>query len=245
MAPRQPTSSDFDTHIKTSIIPPPQGQSPVNILLLFHGLGDTNIPFTKLAKQLSLPETTCISIQAPSPLPFDLGGYHWGDDIIFDPSQGATMDYDTGFSKSSRVISEDVIEKVLIQKCGFRPRNILLFGYGQGAMAAMAATLTLKAEMGGIVSIGGPLPSSFFNSSDDAVKNSTPFIVLGGSSSTLITQSALTHIRKSFQTVEYTKWPRPGDSMPGNREEMLPIMKFFARRLQSKAGIPKGSVEVA
>ncbi|KAL8847552.1 MAG: hypothetical protein Q9221_007411 [Calogaya cf. arnoldii] len=243
MAPRQPAPSDFSTKLNISIVPPPSGQSSVNILLLLHGLGDTNTSFTNLAKQVSLPETTCISIQAPSPLPFDLGGYHWGDDITFDPSQG-TMDYDTGFSKSCRMLSEDVIETILFQKCGYKPRNILFFGYGQGGMAAIATALTLEAELGGIISIGGPLPSSFQNPQDGAAKNRTPLTVLGGSSGTLITHSALTHLKRSFQTVEYTKWSRPGDGMPGNRDEMLPIMKFFARRLQSQSGVPEGSVEV-
>lgn len=74
--PRQPKTSDFRPHLQLSIIPPPAESSPVNILILLHGLGDTNESFTQLAKQLALPETVCISTQAPSPLPFDLGGFH-------------------------------------------------------------------------------------------------------------------------------------------------------------------------
>ncbi|KAL8754283.1 MAG: hypothetical protein Q9199_004457 [Rusavskia elegans] len=243
MVSRQPVASDFPAQLNTSIIPPPPGQSPVNVLLLLHGLGDTNLSFTNLAKQLSLPETTCITIQAPFPLPFDLGGFHWGDDILFDPSTG-TVDHDTGFGKSSRMLQEDIIEKTLIQKCGYKARNILFLGYGQGGMAAIATALSLKAELGGIVSIGGPVPSSFWNAQDTVANNPTPLIVLGGSSATLITQSALTLLKKSFVTIEYTTWPRPGDGMPTNRDEMLPIMKFFARRLQSRSGVPEGSVEL-
>ncbi|KAL8945564.1 MAG: hypothetical protein Q9222_007904, partial [Ikaeria aurantiellina] len=149
------------------------------------------------------------------------------------------MDYDTGFNKSGQVIREIVIEDVLLKKCGYKARNILFFGFGQGAMAALASALTLKAELGGIVSIGGPLPSSLSSAADSGKKkNQTPIIVLGGSTSTLITQSGLTDLRRAFQTVEYTKWPKAGDGMPRQREEMLPIMKFFARRLQSRSGVP-------
>jgi hypothetical protein len=32
--------------------------------------------------------------------------------------------------------------------------------------------------------------------------------------------------------------------MPRSREEMLPIMRFFARRLRSRGGVPEGAVEV-
>lgn len=154
------------------------------------------------------------------------------------------MDYDTGFQKSSRMLREDIIEKTLFRKCGYEARNLLFFGYGQGAMAAIAAALGLNIELGGIVSIGGPVPSSHGNSQVAIEKSRTPVIVLGGSSATSITQSALALLKKSFVTVEYIKWPRPGDAMPTNRDEMLPIMKFLARRLRSRVGIPEGSVEV-
>ncbi|KAI4136898.1 MAG: hypothetical protein L6R39_007572 [Caloplaca ligustica] len=241
--PRQPRSSDFPSYLQLSIIPPPANQSPVNVLILLHGLGDTKEAFARLAQQLALPETTCICLQAPSPLPFDLGGFHWGDDITFTQSTG-TMDYDTGFEKSTRVLNQDIIGNVLIQKCEYEPRNILLFGFGQGGMAAIAAAIAFKSELGGIVSIGGPLPSSFLDRADDGRKNQTPVIVLGGSSHSLVTQSALTSLKKAFQLVEYVKWPRPGDGMPRNRDEMLPIMKFFARRLQSRSGIPQDAIDL-
>ncbi|KAL8728702.1 MAG: hypothetical protein Q9181_005248, partial [Wetmoreana brouardii] len=179
----------------------------------------------------------------PSPLPFDLGGFHWGDDITFNQSTG-TMDYDTGFDKSSKVVGQEIIEKVLLQNCGYRPRNILLFGYGQGGMVAVAAALALKMEFGGIVSIGGPRPSNIPCPVDTGIKNQSPIIVLGGSSSTLITQPALTSLKDAFRHVEYVKWSKPGDGMPRNKDEMLPIMKFFARRLQSRSGVPEDAVEV-
>ncbi|KAL8808794.1 MAG: hypothetical protein Q9200_004009 [Gallowayella weberi] len=239
---RQPVTSDFPAHLHLSIVPPPSRQPAVNVLVLLHGLGDTKEPFTTLAKQLSLPETACIVLQAPSPLPFDLGGFHWGDDITFNQSLG-TMDYDTGFEKSNSILKADMIEETLLNRCGYKPRNILLFGFGQGGMAAIAAASAFKSELGGIVSVGGPLPSSLPGTLSSEEKNKTSVIVLGGSSNTLITQSTLREIKKAFQEVEYVKWSRLGDGMPKNREEMLPIMKFFARRLQSRSGVPDGAVE--
>ncbi|KAL8831112.1 MAG: hypothetical protein Q9170_005437 [Blastenia crenularia] len=241
--PRQPAKSDFPSYLELSIISPPSSQAPVNVLILFHGLGDSKESFSHLAVHLSLPETACVSLQGPTPLPFDLGGFHWGDDITFNQSIG-TMDYDTGFEKSSKLVREEVIEKAILQKCGYKPGNVLLLGFGQGGMAAFAAALAFKTELGGIVSIGGPLPSSTKSNGVAASKNNTPVIVLGGSSPSLITQSALSDLKQAFQLIEYVKWPRPRDVMPGNRDEMLPIMKFFARRLQSRNGVPDDAVEV-
>ncbi|KAI4092277.1 MAG: hypothetical protein LQ348_004931 [Seirophora lacunosa] len=242
--PRQPRSSDFEANLQLAIIPPLADQPSVNVLIFFHGLGDTKDSFAQLAQQLKLPETVCICLQAPSPLPFDLGGFHWGDDITFDQLT-ETMDYDTGFEKSYRIISQEIVEKVLLGKCEYNPRNILFFGFGQGGMAAIAATLIFKNELGGVVSIGGPLPSSLLGTNNDnESKNQTPIIVLGGASGSLITQSALTSLKRVFNAVEYVKWPREGDGMPRNREEMIPVMKFLARRLQSKSGVPQDATEV-
>lgn len=183
-----------------------------------------------------------MSLRALTPLPFDLGGFHWGGDIVFDQVTGQ-MDFDTGFEKAIKVIREEIIQKVLIEKCGYQPKEIFFFGFGQGAMAALAATSSMKEELGGIVSIGGPLPGSVVDKSTIA-KNGTPVLVLGGSSNTLITAEAITKLRKTFEFVEYTKWNKTGDGMPRSREEMLPIMHFFSRRLRSRRGVPEGSVEL-
>ena len=150
------------------------------------------------------------------------------------------MDFDTGFTKAVKIIKQDIIEDGLVKRCGYKPKEIILFGFGQGAMAALATAASMAEEFGGIVSIGGPLPSS--HTSAKGVK--TPLLVLGGSSSTLITRTALENLRAAFHNVEYQKWSRAGDGMPRNRDEMLPIMRFFARRLRSRAGVPEGSVEV-
>lgn len=150
------------------------------------------------------------------------------------------MDFDTGFTKAVKIIQQEVIEHGLLERCGYTPREITLFGFGQGAMAALAVAASMPEELGGVVSIGGPLPSS--SASVKSVK--TPVLVLGGSSNTLITRTNLDKLKAAFLSVEYQKWNRTGDGMPRNRDEMLPIMRFLARRLRSQAGVPEGSVEV-
>lgn len=241
MPSRPPTVPDFHSSLHLTITPPPASSpQPINVLLLLHGLGDTLAPFTTLGKQLSLPETTCISLQAPTPLPFELGGFHWGDDIQFDSASGQ-MDFDTGFTKAIKVLKQDIIEEILVKECGYKPREIMLFGFGQGAMAALATAVSMpNQELGGIHSIGGPLPVS--NTSAKNVK--TPVLICGGQSNTLITRTSLNKLKECFQNVEYHKWDRAGDGMPRDRDEMMPIMRFFANRLSSRKGVPDGSVEI-
>ncbi|KAL9102554.1 MAG: hypothetical protein Q9163_002304 [Psora crenata] len=241
MPARLPTAADFPSHLNLTItIPPLTAPRPTNVLLLLHGLGDTSKSFTELSKQMKLPETVCLSLQAPMPLPFDLGGFHWGDDIIFDQTDGQ-MDIDTGFERAIRAIKLDVIERSLIEKCGYKHREIMMLGFGQGGVAALAAASSITEELGGVISIGGPLPRS----SSSKHNITTPLLLLGGSSNTVITRTVIERLRTAFQNVVYHKWQRPGDGMPVNHQEMLPIMGFFARRLRSRHGVPERSIEVA
>jgi predicted esterase len=243
---RLPTKSDFPPSIHLDIITPPKEDPPLNILLILHGLGDTETPFATLGRALNLPYTACISIRAPSPVPAlftgsDAPSFHWGDDILFDQSTGE-IDLDAGFTKATAMLWEQVVSGVLFEKCHYQPRDVMILGFGQGGMVALQlAALKPEIEFGGVIPIGGRLPSS---SSSTGSKAKTPVLVLGGSRSTQVTRSAVDVLKARFGEVEYVKWVKAGDSMPANREEMVPIMRFFARRLKSRAGVPEGAVEL-
>lgn len=83
---------------------------------------------------MNLPETACISIRGPQNL-LDLGGFHWGDDIIFD-SNDAGIDADAGFKLATAMLT-GLVREDLMGKCGYAAREILVFGFGQGGMAAL------------------------------------------------------------------------------------------------------------
>lgn len=119
-------------------------QPPTNILILLHGLGDSHESFEKLGKQMNLPETACISIRGPKPLPFELGGFHYGDDIVFDQSSGQ-VDADCGFKEIATILHKLVLQDVLVEKCGYKTREVMLFGFGQGGMAALSVAGKLLA----------------------------------------------------------------------------------------------------
>ncbi|KAI9669005.1 MAG: hypothetical protein M1817_005162 [Caeruleum heppii] len=238
---RLPAPSDFPAHLHLNITLPPPHNAATNVLVLLHGLGDTKTSFTKLAENLSLPDTVCLSLEAPTPLPFDLGGYHWGDDILFDQTSGLMLP-DAGFTKTTNIIANEVLQDVLISQCGYRARFIFFLGFGQGGMTALSVATARSDELGGVISIGGPLPSAVSDRSKG--RSRTPVLVLGGSSVTCITASTLAKVKEVFLDVEYKKWSRSGDAMPRTREEMLPVMKFLARRLCSRRGVPEGSIEV-
>jgi len=204
------------------------------------------MPFTRLAQQLNLPYTCVISLCGPTPVPAlftgsDAPSFHWGDDVLFDQSTGE-LDMDSGFKASQIMLSEAVTKNVLQEKCGFQPRDVILMGFGQGGMAALHyAASDPQVEHGGVVSIGGRLPDATVSPPSKA---KTPVLVLGGSRSKQVTRSAVEKMKDVFSNLEYVKWTKAEDSMPGNRDEMLPLMRFFARRLRSRAGVPNDAVEI-
>jgi predicted esterase len=257
---RIPTKTDFPASLTLSISPPP-GPNPrsTNILLILHGLGDTITPFASFARALNLPETTCIALQAPAPLPFELPGFHWGDDIVFeDIDPAGFLDSDPGFSRATRLLVRDVILSVLIDKLGYKAREILIFGFAQGASVALAAGVELcrerarsdneetDGELGGIVAIGGVLPLSAIKEDGRMRKVGSPVLLVGGRvPESAVSEAGVRRTQEAFQHVEVVRWAgKRGDGMPQNRDQMLPIMQFFARRLRSRSGVPEGSVEI-
>lgn len=200
---------------------------------------------------MNLPETCCISLQGPQAL-LDLGGYHWGDDIIFDNSSGG-IDADGGFKQISELL-KILIHEILVEKCSFRLREILLFGFGQGGMAALSTAVSIDqaqkakdptlVELGGVISIGAGLPSEAPGELDPKCR--TPVLVCAGSDgSSTVTRESEDKLRRVFQHSEVKRYRKPGDSMPANRDEMMPIMQFFSRRLRSMKGVPDGAVELS
>lgn len=97
-------------------------------------------------------------------------------------------------------------------------------------------------ELGGIISIGAPLPGDAPASLDSKCR--TPVLVCAGTDNSSVTPSAEEKLKHVFEFVEVKRYRKSGDSMPASRDEMLPIMQFFSRRLRSMKGVPAGSVEV-
>ncbi|KAJ6155509.1 hypothetical protein N7470_006075 [Penicillium chermesinum] len=181
--------------------PPPQARSgpAPNILLLLHGLGDSATGFSAFGRALNLPETTVVTIQGPAPVPFDLGGFHWGDDVSFDSSTGG-LDMDAGFNKSTRLLRE-VIRDVLMTKCGYRAREILVLGFGQGGMAGLMIGREFgggsEAEaLAGVVSIGAAFPLS---GSAAGAKSRAPVLLLAGRDSVVVSDSAVKRTKGGFR----------------------------------------------
>ncbi|KAL7797513.1 hypothetical protein V8C37DRAFT_369718 [Trichoderma ceciliae] len=253
MPPRIPTEADFSPI--SSTLPhklhfPSPPESTSSILILFHGLGDHEIPFADFARNVSLPGVLAISVRGTAPLPAALipgaGGqnFHWGDDLSVDTDTG-DVDPDPGFDKASRLVMEKLVKGTLIDRCGWEMNDILFFGFGQGGSLALGLASRLRTlerimdisdggdatrrKIGktckGVVSIGGPLPSSMIPSLSSRERSDTPVLACQ------LDDDEADAVKREFKDVRAVNWKRKEVAMPRDRVEMFPIMKFLADQL--------------
>ncbi|KAK6075708.1 phospholipase carboxylesterase superfamily [Seiridium cupressi] len=263
MPTRIPKPEDFEElspGVNLTLTYPEVAETTTAILIIFHGLGDSEVSFTTFAKSIALPGVLAITVRGVSPLPPSLLGlpdseaskptnhFHWGDDLTLSPSTG-DLDPDPGFTKATELISEKLIRETLITKCGWETSDMLLFGYGQGGSLALGLASKLRGNervvdvtegepapgsaFKGVVSIGGPLPTSMIPTVSTREKSRSPSLVCHGRSSELLDADAIDVLKKEFVDVREVKWRKADDGMPQSRDEMLPVMQFFAERLGS------------
>ncbi|ROV87900.1 hypothetical protein VMCG_10287 [Cytospora schulzeri] len=252
MAPRIriPKAEDFasltpDLNVSLHFPSPPESMTA--ILILFHGLGDSEVPFASFARNVNLPGVLAISVRGISPLPPSLLGapidsgptrnFHWGDDVNLAPHTDG-LDADPGFSKAADLILNRLVKGTLVDQCGWEFSDILFFGFGQGGSLALGLASKIRdteasKSFKGVVSIGGDLPASMIPSVSGTPKAKTPVLVCHGKSCEAVDEDSIDVLRREFTDVRDIKWKKVDSSMPSNREEMLPIMQFFAERLRS------------
>ncbi|KAI0490609.1 alpha/beta-hydrolase [Xylaria cf. heliscus] len=261
MPTRIPKPEDFahlEPSLKISLIFPEVPETTTSILILFHGLGDSEASFAAFAKNMNLPGVLAISVRGVSPLPPTLLGlpdvagptkhFHWGDDLTLSPTTG-DVDPDPGFAKAEQLVLEKLVRGTLVDTCGWETSDILLFGFGQGGSLALGLSSRLRnserivdvtdgerntgTSFKGAVSIGGPLPVSMIPTLSARDKARTPVLICYGRNSELLDGDAIELLKKEFVDVREAKWRKADDDMPKNREEMLPIMQFLAERLRA------------
>ena len=140
-----------------------------------------------------------------------------------------------------------VITEVLIKQHHFSLPAIHLFGFGQGGSLGLSVPLSQNlsslSSLEGAISVGGALPLSANHLTNK--KSRTPVCLLGGSRGAFATdeQSPVKRLRNVYEFVEYHQWKKADDSMPKDRDEVLPMVQFFARRLRDRRGVPDGFVD--
>ncbi|MBW0526300.1 hypothetical protein O181_066015 [Austropuccinia psidii MF-1] len=153
----------------TRIKPPPVfGYRPspdgvdTNLLILLHGLGDTDKPFLALGTRLNLPQTAILALRAFERVPLlEEDCFQWWDS--FDILTGLPLSNPNPSSALNKLI--EILDVLISKQIGWEPQRIHLFGFGQGGSCVAELALLWNrvkpnsSNLGSLVSISGPLLS--------------------------------------------------------------------------------------
>ncbi|KAF5334771.1 hypothetical protein D9611_012972 [Ephemerocybe angulata] len=223
-----------------------------NLLVLLHGLGDTQVPFGKLGHSLKLPQTAVLALRASEQIP-----YLYEDAYQWYPSFDALGEM---LANPNPTIALELLAKVvnhLTDDLQWPLDRIHLFGFAQGgSVAAEFAILRWKEQLqahrsaiapsestsesakapssslGSIVTVSGPLLSHPTLSSPSP----TPILVAHrpSPSEEALRPDALKSFQRGFQSVTEAKLNANRQGMPGSRDEWEPIMRFWSEHLSRR-----------
>lgn len=218
--PRLPMEDDFPHFISLKIISNDIDEPLEHAIILLHHRGCTEESLESLARRLNKRQHNSAYILLRgfhTVYPADCG-YCWAD------SQDQQYE---DFCNTSEKILMNVIKDCLVSKCNFNPKNIMLVGHGQGGMAALAIAASWdEIELGGVVSIGGRMPSN----APAQTKAKTPALIYYAELGNII-PSALQDIKENFKYVDSESRKGTQDTIPES-EELSPMLAFFAHRLE-------------
>ena len=133
-----PKRSTFPARLQRFEYRPSPDGIDTNLLVFFHGLGDSPAPFIKLGEQFALPQTALLALRAPCELPLELGS-SWFD--VIDMEKSDFIQPCRGERRRVQSLSkcfEDLDQALgVLLECGWLPHELFLFGFSQGGTVAM------------------------------------------------------------------------------------------------------------
>ncbi|OAV99666.1 hypothetical protein PTTG_00540 [Puccinia triticina 1-1 BBBD Race 1] len=206
-----------------------------NLLILFHGLGDTQIPFGQLGRKLNLPQTACMSIRAFGRVPFlEEEAYQWWES--FDIT-GSLLTNPNPSSTLTKLMA--MLDRLASEELGWKPEDIHLFGFAQGGSCLSELALlwnrsqsTSASSLASIVSVSGPLLS--LPTIPTSSRSPTP-VLLWSRRGEDDTGKWRTGFERGFQSVQHFLGPRAShEQMPMTPQEWKPILEFWSKLLKSR-----------
>ena len=219
---RLPKRLDFPPSIHLEVVQPvTEHQIEFAIVMLQdHGVAERSLEYLARRLQQQYPENAYVLIPCPE-TERDLHGW-------------AGPRNDCKFVATSRMLLIDVVTHSLIVKCGFKARQIVILGHGQGGTAALTAVAWWESiQFAGVVSIGGALPAS--SQPPEGVKAQTPALLLGSrhrSNSVSVLQRVDEVFIHTSHWIAADLQELPLEAPDIIRTLLEPITDFFAHRLR-------------
>jgi predicted esterase len=193
------------------------------VILVLHDHGANEISLRNFADQhLRQPDTLYILLRGIHSMADGGGRFHWADNVD-DPNGSFVV-------ASSKIL--ELICQVLIKGSNISPSQILLFGEGQGGMAALSvAAAWNEVEFGGVISIGGLIPDHFPLPHPGKPNIRTPSLVIGGELGD-VNATAKARIKSMIMHVDVYLEDGTADHLPNTPREIAILQEFLEHRLR-------------
>lgn len=237
--------------------PSPDGMNDGNLLLLLHGLGDGPLPFIKLAKSLSLPQTCCVALGGPFVVPFTDGqGRSWftvfDDDMELIKAVSGEQRRVSSLAKTAEALF--LALEGLVQ-AGWAWSRLHLFGFSQGGTLALevARRAALSGTgMGSCVAVAsGMLAEQLVDlklapRKSDASGCSVPVLLVHGGADEVVAppwvKATADFLGNEGLDVEVHCIEGKSHSVVASAEEARLLMQFWAKHLSSKPAVHGGEL---
>lgn len=214
-----------------------------NLLLLLHGVGDTNAPFAKFGAQMQLPQTAILSLSGPMPLPFDLRGFSWfptfhrvtGERLS---PEDQTTNRLVDFQRTRKSLIHFIETLVLV--FGWKHERVFVLGYSEGGCVALDLAMQFE-KLGGVLVLYSGFIDRMLETgpTEGKFKCQTPVLLFAGTRDTLYPPEL---VEKSFQWYQHAcsgacqqlnavAYFQKSHEMISSPSEMKSIMTFFAQHL--------------
>ncbi|CAH7690581.1 hypothetical protein BY996DRAFT_6417543 [Phakopsora pachyrhizi] len=206
-----------------------------NLLVILHGLGDTEKPFVKLAQKLNLPQTAILTLRGPERVPLlEEDAFQWWES--FDLLTGAPA----LVPNPTRTLNwmMEIIQSLLSPSNGWSQESIHFFGFGQGGSCASESVFLWGrnnpelACLGSLVTASGPLLSLPTVSPEARSPTPTLFWTRDGQDRGGKDGKAFT---RGFKSVEKHVSRSTGrEEMPKGSDEWQEILQFWSKFLKHR-----------
>ncbi len=201
--------------------------SPKGSVIWLHGLGADGHDFVPIVKELKLSDNLPVRFifpNAPSiPVTINNGFVMpaWYDIVTFSVENHA--DY-AGIDASTQKIQQLIEHE---KSRGIPAEKIILAGFSQGAVIALATGLTYPERLGGIIALSGYLPPNTLQTAS-AANQSLPIFLAHGTEDTIVPYrlGENTHqlLQKNHYIIEWHSYQMPHSVCS---EEILDIANFI------------------
>ncbi|BGP26881.1 phospholipase/carboxylesterase family protein [Rhodotorula toruloides] len=220
-----------------------------NLLILFHGLGDTAKPFAQLGRSLHLPQTAVLSLQAPERIPLlEEEAYQWWDsfdplgELILNPNPSKTLTL--LLALLDHLIAPLPSSSSSQTGCGWHPSQIHFFGFAQGGSCAAELALLHSrssdpsSHLASLVAVSAPLLSHPTLAPDK--RSNTKVCLVYRRAGAEERSVGVASWKKGFEHIKEVRLEggrgRDG-TMPRGMDEWREVMRFWSEVLIRKSAL--------